>query len=161
MKVLKWIDDHFEEVLLIILMWALVIVMTLGVVFRYVFRSSLSWSDEVCRYVFIWFTYLGLSYGVLKGAHTRIDIIETLHPKLKKPLEYIGDALFFAFSIFILRHAYTTWVNLRLSNQTSPAMRLPMWIVYMSFMVGFTLVIIRFIEKYIKKLVARRKGAQT
>ncbi len=156
-KLLSWLDDHFEETLLFVFMWGIVIVMTLGVFFRYVMRNSLSWSDEMCRYFFIWFTFIGVSYAVKNSCHTRIDIIETLIPKLKKPLEYIGDALFFFFSCYILTQATSTWLGLMRSNQTSPAMRIPMWIIYLSFMLGFALTVVRFVEKYAKKLLHKGK----
>ena len=49
------------------------------------------------RYVFIWFAFIGLSYGIRYNCHIRIDIFETFIPKLKVPLMVIDDIGFFIF----------------------------------------------------------------
>jgi len=95
MRVLRWFDKHFEESLMMISLWAIVVIMGAQVIMRYIFSSSISWSEELSRYFFIWFTFLGISFAVKNNSHIRIDIIETTFPKMKKPLE-----LFWRFGIF-------------------------------------------------------------
>ena len=40
---------------------------------RYVVGASLSWSEELARYVFIWLVYIGISYAVQMKAHVKVE----------------------------------------------------------------------------------------
>lgn len=157
MKVLKWLDDNFEEKLLSIILWAMVIVMGVQVVARYVFNSSISWSEELLRYLFIWLAFLGMSYCVKKECHMRIDIIEQLVPKTKKIFGFIGDISFLIFATYMIRPGFTVIEKLKASGQISPAAGLPMYIVYSVLLFGFILVVVRILQKNIK--IFMKKGA--
>lgn len=153
MKQLRYLCSRFEEILMMTALSSIVIVMFLQVIMRYVFKASLSWSDEFSRYCFIWLTFLGMSYAIKNRSHIRIDILETFIPVLKKPFEYIGDAFFLAFAIYMLKPALTSLNLLWNTKQTSPAMEFPMFYVYISLFLGFILIIIRIVEKYFVKLL--------
>ena len=61
-KVLNWLDANLEQFLLCILLAAMAIVMGIQVFCRYVLSMSLSWSEELTRYLFIWSGFLSVSY---------------------------------------------------------------------------------------------------
>ena len=157
MKLLRWLGGHFEELLMMIALSSITVIMFMQVVMRYVFRSSLAWSEELSRYFFIWMTFLGISYAIKKRTHLRIDLLETFIPALKKPLEYLTDVVFVAFSIFMLPPAATTLRALWQSGQTSPAMEIPMFVVYLSLVLAYILILIRVAEKYIRKITNREE----
>ena len=53
-RVFTWLNNSLEEFLMgagLIMMTA---IMGIQVVFRYAFGMSLSWSEEITRYIFIW-----------------------------------------------------------------------------------------------------------
>lgn len=50
MKVIKWLDKHFEEFFLVLILVSIVLVMLYQIIRRYIFNSSLTWSEEFCRY---------------------------------------------------------------------------------------------------------------
>ena len=54
MKVLKWLDNNLEQAILLILLCGMTIVMGGQIIARYAFSASLSWSEELTRYLFIW-----------------------------------------------------------------------------------------------------------
>ncbi|MGB4439610.1 MAG: TRAP transporter small permease [Sedimentibacter sp.] len=156
MKVIKWLDNNLEETLMGISLWLIVFIMGLQVIMRYVFKSSISWSEETCRYLFIWLTFLGISYAVHNNSHIRLDIIETLIPRTKKALEYIGDLVFLGFCVYMLKPAFKAVSFLKTSNQLSPALQFPMYLVYSALMVGLLLTICRIVQKYVNKF--KNKG---
>lgn len=49
------------------LMATLFAIMCLQVFFRYVLNASLIWAEEVCRYLLIWATFLGLGVAYQRG----------------------------------------------------------------------------------------------
>lgn len=157
MKFLAWFDD-IEEKLMSVSLWAIVIIMGIQVIMRYVFSSSLQWSEEISRYFFIWFAFLGMSYAVKKGSHMRIDILEYNLPKLKKPIEILGDLFFMIFAIYMLIHGSKVIIFLKDSGQSSPAMGLPMYLVYLSLLIGFALVICRIVQKYVLRFKQQKSS---
>lgn len=158
MKVLKWLDDNFEEKILSFILWAMVVVMGVQVVARYIFNSSLSWSEELLRYLFIWLAFIGMSYCVKKGSHMRIDIVEQLVPSVKSTLIVIGDLCFLIFAAYMIGPGFSAIEKLKDSGQTSPAAGIPMYIVYSVLLFDFILVVVRILQKYISMFI--KKGAQ-
>ena len=59
MKVLRWLDKHFEECIMFANLWIIVCLSTIQIIMRYLFKNSLSWPEEMNRYLFIWFAYVG------------------------------------------------------------------------------------------------------
>jgi C4-dicarboxylate transporter DctM subunit len=74
------------------------------VVFRYVFNSSLTWSEELVAYTFIWITLLGVALVTRSNSHISVDTIEKLLPKkIRLGLDsifYILEMLFFASLVY-------------------------------------------------------------
>lgn len=46
----------------------------LQVVFRYVFKESLSWSEELATYLFIWLTFIGASIATRERTHINVEM---------------------------------------------------------------------------------------
>lgn len=53
MRIVKWLERNLEEILLFVMLCAMVLIMGIQITARYVFSSSLSWSEEITRYLFI------------------------------------------------------------------------------------------------------------
>lgn len=155
MKVLKWLDENFEEKLMGLALWGIVVIMGIQVIMRYVFRSSLVWSEEVSRYLFIWMVFVGMSYGIKNGSHMRIDMLEHFFPKLKKGLGMLADLCFLTFAAYMIGPGITVIESLLITGQTSPAGEIPMYIVYTGLLVGFILVLFRIVQKYILKFLQK------
>ena len=80
MKVLKFLDEHMEKILCVIFLALMSIIIVLQVFFRYVLNNSLSWSEELARYLFIWMIYIGISLGVKMDKHICVDAVYTFMP---------------------------------------------------------------------------------
>jgi TRAP-type C4-dicarboxylate transport system permease small subunit len=66
----------------------------LQVVTRQLFQTPLIWSEELARYLHVWITFLGLSYGIRHQAHVRVDFfIEKMPEKLQKTVTILTDIL--------------------------------------------------------------------
>ena len=73
MKVLKWLDNNLEQAILLILLCGMTIVMGGQIIARYAFSASLSWSEELTRYLFIWCGFLSVSYCSKKCLSIKIE----------------------------------------------------------------------------------------
>lgn len=165
MKVIKWLDKHFEEMILIILLSAIVVVMCYQIIRRYVFNSSLSWSEEFCRYAFIWFMFIATSYSVRLRSDLRVDVVVNMLPKTLKTIVNFFD-LFASLALYAVLFAYSFPVvaYIKSTGDYSSAMHLPMYFVYASLIVGFGLTVVRYIQRIIlefKELKEKKAEALT
>jgi TRAP-type C4-dicarboxylate transport system permease small subunit len=71
--------ERFLEWICIVLMAALAVEVTAGVVFRYS-GHSLVWYDEVATILLVWVTFYGSALAVLKHAHMGVPEIVRLLP---------------------------------------------------------------------------------
>jgi TRAP-type C4-dicarboxylate transport system permease small subunit len=155
MKVLKWFDDHTEEVILVVFSVIMVSVIFLQVIMRYVFDASLSWSEELARYSFIWLVYIGISYGVKKQRHIKVDVLLLLFKERGRlVLTIISNLLFLFFCLFVIRYGSGIAMTILELGQKSPANQIPMGIVYLAAPVGMGLAAIRIIQNLIKQFKA-------
>jgi TRAP-type C4-dicarboxylate transport system permease small subunit len=64
---------------------AMTVIVILGVLFRYVLQSPLSWSEEVARYLMIWAASLAISVGIMRREHLGITfLISRIPPSAQK-----------------------------------------------------------------------------
>lgn len=67
------------------------VIMAMEVFFR-LFLSALTWSEELAKYIFVWVVFIGMSYGIGKGLHIRLEILEEKLPtKAVKILSVVCD----------------------------------------------------------------------
>ena len=146
-SVLRWLDEHFEETLLIILLLALTLLTGAQVLMRRVFSSPLSWSEELCRYCFMWSGFIGVAYCIRKRCEIRISTFVILFPaKLQKILLILTHFVSLAVFGVFFRVSLNIVIKTLSSAQTSPAVGIPFYIVYFCTVLGFGLSLIRLLQ---------------
>ena len=154
MKTIKWLDDHLEEYLLIALSIFTVAIIFGQVFMRYALSSSLSWSEEIARYAFIWMIYIGVSYGVKKGKHLGVDAFsELFQDKGKIVLAIIANLCFLVFAAIVVYFGFD--IVLRITRE-SAALQLPMGWVYAAPVAGMVLTMLRLLQNLIQQIQAFR-----
>lgn len=158
-KTLKWLDEYLEITLCVIFMSAMTLVIFAQVIMRYIFSNSLSWSEELARYLFIWLIYLGISYGCKIMKHIKIDAALKLFPrKVRSFVMVAGDIIFLGFAIYIMVTGFQlTMMQIQLTK-TSPAMRLPLQYVYSAPMLGFALAAFREVQALVYRIQLIKRG---
>ena len=107
---------------------AMLAVMTLdvlwGVFTRYVMANQASWSEELARFLLVWIGILGAAYASGQRMHLSIDLLP------EKPVRLIA-ALIIAFALCVMVVGGIRLVMLTADlGQTSPALGIPMSVVY-------------------------------
>lgn len=145
---LKKCWDHLEETILIYSYLLVIPLLFAQVICRYVLNHSLSWSEEIARYLFIWQVWLGSSYCVQKGRHIRIDVFTSrLSPRFRQVYEILIALVCIVFCAFLAcKSIAVTGMIVRL-KQTSPAVRIPMQFIYACVPVSCVLMILRYFEQ--------------
>lgn len=117
------------ELLLWILVAAAIVVTFIQVVFRYGLESSLSWSEELARYVFVWIIFIGTSVATRRRQHIFVEVlIGLMPPALRRWADFIGVI---ASMLFFAVFAYVGWLlTLNAWNQYSTALDVRIAYVY-------------------------------
>lgn len=85
------------EVLVVLLMVALALEVTLGVVFRSI-GASLSWYDEIASVLLAWLTFYGSALASVKRAHISCpELVERARPALRRALDIAAQSLVIGF----------------------------------------------------------------
>lgn len=151
MSVIRWIDQHLEEVILSIFLILIACVMMLQVIMRYVVGSSLSWAEEFCRYLFVWSSLLSIGYSIRKKTILRVDSLIEMFPfGLKRLFKIAVEIIVLVFFAYLFVKSIPVVNMIKESGQTSPAMEIPMYIVYLSAIVGFLLAVIRSVQSLLE-----------
>jgi TRAP-type C4-dicarboxylate transport system permease small subunit len=153
--------DKVEENILFFALAFSVFLIFIQVVMRYVFGKSLSWSEELARYIFIWYTWIGTSLAFKNKKHIRIEILsDFLKPKAKLVLELFVVVVWAGFTAFLAYKGIEVVGILRSSGQASAALEIPMYFAYAAVPVGCTVMFLRLIGYLMEILkLMTREGA--
>lgn len=148
MKVIRWLDDHFEEVLLVVFLVAITIVSFLQVVIRKLpWIPALTWAEEFCRFAWIWSVFLSLPYTIKRGNMLRVTVLlDAMPTTIRKFLNIFVDLVNLAVMTLLFYYAIPLVRDRFISAETSPAMLWPMWAIYASMLLGFGLATFRAIQ---------------
>ena len=151
MKVIKWLDESFEEVFLVIFLILIAVVEMVQVIIRNVpWIPALTWAEEFCRFMWIWSVFISLPYTIRRGSMLRVSVLlDAMPQKARKIINLFVDLVTISAMALLAYYAVGVITKIRISNETSPAMRWPMWIVYIFMMVGFVLGALRGIQMFI------------
>ncbi len=144
MKVIKWLNEHLEEAILCILLILMTIIMGVQVASRYIFSYSLSWSEEITRYLFIWSAFLSIAYCTKKRINIRVEQFVSMIPESAYSyIKLVDDIIRLLIFIYLLPFAYRYLTSAVHSGQLSPACGIPMYFIQVAPLIGFILVIFR------------------
>jgi len=101
-RLMTWLS-RFDQAILLVLLALLVVVVFLQVASRFVFKLPIEWSEEMARFIFIWFCWLGCSFATCSYHHIRITAHFRIMPtRLALWLLRLGDVLWIAFNLVVL-----------------------------------------------------------
>lgn len=143
MNVLKFFDK-LEEYFVVWSLAFMSIVVFLQVIMRYVFSDSLSWSEELARFVFLWLSWIGAAYAVKERSHFRVEMFaKMLKGNASKVFELLILFIWFIFSFLLTWYGTKLVIFLVDTGQFSAAMEIPMAWPYASVPAGCAIMAIR------------------
>ena len=154
-KGLIWLEEHFEEVFLVVTLSAMTVLVFGQTVSRFSIGKTPSWTQELAQFLQVYFVYLGASYAIKKDAHIRVTFISKIIPPfLRNTFEVTSYLCFLIFCVILIYWGIPLCNDIRNFNQVSAAMRLPMYIPYLALPLGGMLMSFRLFQK-ISRLMTR------
>ena len=98
--VFETIVDFFVKVLGI----CMVITILFQIFSRYVMpQIAVPWTDEISRFAFLWFSFLGSAYAMYKDVHFNVDFVaKKFHQTGRRILAIISRILTVLFALFLM-----------------------------------------------------------
>ena len=155
--ILLRILDRLEELLITILIAAATLIIFVAVMHRYLvgvpflydflFPINLSWAQEVCIYMFVWMAKFGAAYGVRTGIHVGVDVlVNKLNPPARKGTILFSLLCGALFTAVVGSMGAKFVYGLYHTDQVSPDLELPIWIIYLCVPLGSYLMCFRFLQ---------------
>ena len=123
------------------LLLTMTLTVALQVVCRYLLGAALTWSEEFARYGLVWITFLGGSVAVKRGAHIGVEVLlNALSPKVRKMVQLFTLLCVLGFLLIAtIKGGQLALFNMK---QHSPAMGVPMGVVYFAIPIGCLIMLI-------------------
>ena len=100
------------------LLAGLVVVVCLGVFFRYVLNASLVWYDEFASYALVWLTFFGTVVAAYHQRHIGFElVVDKLAPRTRRVVDFVGEAAVLGFQFVLF---YYGWIlTERMGDETT------------------------------------------
>ncbi len=127
--------DHLIYKIVFITIFGMILSISLQIIFR-VFFDSLTWTEELARYLLVWSTFLGATLAYKRGMHIAVTFVRnSFSEKIKKGIIVFSIIIMIVFFVIVIIFGFKLMVLQKV--QLSPALRLPMRWVYLVIPLSF------------------------
>ena len=164
MAILKKINDLLSRILnltIVLAMIGMVVFVFAQVIWRYVLRQPLSWSEEASRYLFSYVTLFGAAVLFRDGKHINMSLLVDLvkNPFGKKLIQLFANVCSLAFLAVIIWYGFPMANKILRFEVLSPSMEwLKMGWIFMMVPVASVLSALMLIEVILSGVAMLGKG---
>ena len=142
-KILEWITK-VEYAIMIVAFVLMVLCYFTSVVNRNFIKGSMPWTEELALYCMVYMALIGTELGLRDGTQVSVT---ALTEKLKgtmvgKIVNFIAKVALIVFSCTMLRYSVALVAKQMSAGQTTPVMKVPMYVIYISLVISFALIVI-------------------
>lgn len=132
----------------------MVICYFISVVNRNIIKGSMPWTEELALYGMVYMALLGTELGLRDGTQVSVTALTSkLEGKLAgKILDIIARVVLLVFVFMIFRYGNALVAKQIQTGQTSPVMKIPMYILYLSLSISFGATLITQLIMFVCKL---------
>ncbi|HDV7284908.1 TPA: TRAP transporter small permease [Mannheimia haemolytica] len=157
MKSLAQLVGKLLELLVVVILSAMSILVFVNVVLRYGFNSSISVTEEVSRYMFVWLAFLGAVLAFSENQHVKVTMLtDKLSPTARNILSVVTD-LAMLFCCYLIVDGSWIQFNLNLNN-VAPISGLPQGITFLASTVAGVLIGLLIIARIVATVGVIAKG---
>ncbi|MFH1135476.1 MAG: TRAP transporter small permease [Pseudomonadota bacterium] len=142
LEFLSFWSDKFCRILIALMMSAMVLDVLLGVVNRFVFKFSISWTEQLARFLLIWISMLGAATAVRLGAHIGVSFMLARLGRWRRLFLIINIVLVIGFLAVV--GYFGVKLCLSQARQFSPVMHISMFWPFLAAPAGCFLMILHY-----------------
>lgn len=139
---------------LIVLLLSAMVIITIAQIYNRLAGHSLLWSEEACRFMLVWSTFIGASVAYKSGAHISVTLLQNALPaKAEKALRILVHVICVVVFCAIIYYGYKYAGR---QMQMAPTLGFRMKWMYYSVPAGFGLMLIHAVDAIIE--ILQEKG---
>ena len=128
---------------MVILLACLIVLTAVGVLKRYLFRSPISWMEEVQALLFMWITFIGGSAAFRYASHVSIEIlVDSLPKKIGGLIERFDVLLQLLILGYLCYQEFTYYFQLISTGKVTNLLRIPYSVAYLALPIGGVLMLV-------------------
>lgn len=155
-KFIIWLDIWFEEVVVSIMLGLLVVFLGAEVFSRFILGHSFTWMEELCRYLFIWGSYIGIAVAIKRKEQVRIlcfaEVLRKYCPKAAKGMYILSELCFTAFCLLVVYFSVGMIENMVTFKQISGALEINMIYPYSIIPLSMLIIAFRTLQRVYKDI---------
>jgi len=145
----------------VLLLTLMVLLVALGVFFRYVLNSALAWYDEFASYLLVWLTFCGAVVVSHRHRHIGFEVIlGRMMPNTRKIMEVVAEFFVLGFQVVLFHYGWL--LTHKMGDETAVALA---WVkmrwVYSVLPITGGLMLVISIDRLLRLLVGKREGKGT
>ena len=150
------VTESIEKFVVISSILLMMVNSTANAIGRYVFSSSLFFSEELNQFLIVAITFIGFAYAVRKGRNIRMTAVyDSLSYTAKKSLSIL---IAFTTAVLMLYLAYKAVfyvLELKDINRLSPALQFPVYIIYSIIPVGLSIAGVQYLITFLMNITRK------
>lgn len=133
-----------EEIMMGIFLIGMSLILFTQILIRVFTGRALTRAEELARYFYVWSVFLSIGCTIANKTILKVDLLLNIFSfKIQKIIYAFLDFLNFLLYAFLSYQAVSVVLKVKVGHQLSPAMEIPMYIVYLIVPVGFAIASIR------------------
>ena len=158
----KGIEKNFELGVLAVLLGIMSVLSFANVIARYVFHNAIFWSDEICCFCLSLSAFFALPASIRLGVSIKVDTFTSILSRpLQKILTLICNVIMLIFLGLLTKGTFECMSKAIESKQASPALHIPMSVMYFLMGIAVILAILRYIQYIIKIIMNKEEKVLT
>ena len=131
-----------ENAVIILGLSAMFLILLAQVIMRYVFSRPLTWSEEAARFIFVYVSFIGISYAYRQKGHIRMEVVVNLFPQaVRRGLEVLINLGTIALFCYMIPFSFR-FIGIQ-AGVKATATHIPMSIDYTALPLGMALSCVR------------------
>ena len=131
-----------ENAVIILGLSAMFLILLAQVIMRYVFSRPLTWSEEAARFIFVYVSFIGISYAYRQKGPIRMEVVVNLFPQaVRRGLEVLINLGTIALFCYMIPFSFR-FIGIQ-AGVKATATHIPMSIVYIALPLGMALSCVR------------------
>lgn len=156
---LRNLVNQIEEAIMSLILVAMTLLVFVQVVARFGFDTGIDWAQEATLLLSGWFVILGASYGVKAGAHIGVDVfVKMLPSKAHRAATVVAVLACLLYCVLFLIGSWDYVMKMRMIGIELEDIPVPKWIASSVLIIGFVLLIIRFLQLGWKVITGQADG---
>jgi TRAP-type C4-dicarboxylate transport system permease small subunit len=133
---------------------------TIAVIFRYLFKNPIAFTEELTRFFLVWGAMLGMALALQQGRHIRVTtIFNKFSPKAQKYLDFFMDLLAMAvLAVFLLQGYKLAIFSETLGEVSQGGLEYPIWWSQIALPIGGGLFLLQYLAQAVGNLFGIMKG---